>query len=80
MSSLESRAFFMLVCERSINFGRVPPCGALMRPLPCWWKSTGQARPFLFVPTMTKPACYLTTQPQLRAARTTLYPSGTIRS
>lgn len=29
--------------------GFVPPCRALMRLLPLWWKSTGQAEPFFFV-------------------------------
>jgi hypothetical protein len=32
---------------RTLNiFGFVPPCGALMRPLPLWCSSTGKAEPF----------------------------------
>jgi hypothetical protein len=34
-----------------IQGGPVPPCGALMRPLPLWCSATGKAGPFLI------PAC-----------------------
>ena len=29
-------------------YGFAPPCGALMRPLPLRWSSTGQAEPFFY--------------------------------
>lgn len=47
-----SAGIFYAFADR-ILYGFVPPCGALMRPLPLWWKSMGKAKPFLlygFVP------------------------------
>lgn len=47
VSSPNLRAFFMPI---HINFGSVPPCGALMRPLPVKVKVNGKGRTVFYSP------------------------------
>jgi hypothetical protein len=52
----QARLIFMraFLFASILIFGLVPPCGALMRPLPLWWNSTGKTGPFLFTPVQNK--------------------------
>ena len=43
-----SAGIFYAFADHIYVYGFVPPCGALMRPLPLWWKSTGKAEPFFY--------------------------------
>lgn len=38
-----------IFCALTLHIhGFVPPCGALMRPLPLWCRTTGKAEPFFY--------------------------------
>jgi hypothetical protein len=41
-------AGFFYACTLHYIYGFVPPCGALMRPLPLRWNATGKAEPFFY--------------------------------
>lgn len=40
--------YFLCLYDLYHTGGPVPPCGALMRPLPLWCSATGKAGPFFY--------------------------------